>query len=445
MWWICDNNSRNGVFVDGRKVSQAPLREGARLELAENGPALRVSLESPAPEAAVSTAATPRREETSVSKVIQHYFQAASGRRVGRHTQLIQQAYAVLRRRERKRYTWLFATLGVLLIIALVFAVGQRAQNRRLEAAAAGIFNEMKALDAQTFDLRRVVEHEEGTELSSLLARIEDQRQRLRKTYEGYIEELGVYRELKSDEERLIYQTARIFNESEFAIKADFVRKAKEKIRYWQTTGRDKYRDAIERADRNGYVRHIVSTLRRHGLPPEFFYLALQESAFVQDGVGPPTRWGRAKGMWQFIPSTAAEYGLNPGARAHTVGPDPTDERQDFQRSTEAAARYLRDLHGELTQASGLLVMAAYNWGEHRVTPRLENLPTPRASFEAAFDDVPKNPNSRNYWRFLEVYEDRIPLQTKDYVLKIFAAAVIGQNPRQFGFDFENPLQPQLQ
>jgi hypothetical protein len=86
--------------------------------------------------------------------------------------------------------------------------------------------------------------------------------------------------------------------------------------------------------------------------------------------------------------------------------------------------------------------MAAYNWGEHRVAPRLENLPTPRAVFQAEFAEVPANPSARNYWTFLSEYGDRMPDQTKDYVIKIFSAAVIGQDPGHFGFDFGNPLEP---
>ena len=86
--------------------------------------------------------------------------------------------------------------------------------------------------------------------------------------------------------------------------------------------------------------------------------------------------------------------------------------------------------------------MAAYNWGEHRVGPRLESLPTPRDVFQAEFAEVPADPSSRNYWTFLSEYGDRMPEETKDYVLKIFSAAVIGQDPRHFGFAFDNPLGP---
>lgn len=439
-WWVRDLDSRNGVYVDGRKVSHAQLFDGAQLRMAHDGPKIRVAIESPEP-VTVSAAPLPQRPNLSVSKAILHYFQATPGRRVGRHTQLIQQAYTAVMRKERRRYAWILAGAGVVLLVALGYGIQQRIKYKRLETAATGLFYEMKILVVQTFDLRRVIEQEAGTDLSGMLARVEDQQQRLRATYEGYVEELGVYRKLKSEDERLIYRTARVFNESEFAMKASFVEEVKEMIRYWQTEGRDNYLTSIDRAERSGYTPYIVNTLRRHGLPPEFFYLALQESAFVTDQVGPMTRWGRAKGMWQFIPATAAEYGLDPGVRANSEARDPTDDRQDFQLSTQAAARYLRDIHGELTQASGLLVMAAYNWGEHRVTARLDSLATPRAAFENAFDDVPKDPNARNYWRFLEAYRNRIPRQTRQYVLRIFAAAVIGQDPEHFGFDFENPLQ----
>src|SRR5262249_48445874 len=75
---------------------------------------------------------------------------------------------------------------------------------------------------------------------------------------------------------------------------------------------------------------------------------------------------------------------------------------------------------------SGLLVMASYNWGERRVIPLIQSLPA--------------NPRERNYWKLLATYRDKIPQETYDYVFYIVAAAVIGENPRLFGFDFHNPL-----
>ena len=138
------------------------------------------------------------------------------------------------------------------------------------------------------------------------------------------------------------------------------------------------------------------------------------------------TRKGIAKGMWQFIPETAAAYGLRVGPLADLRRPDPADDRQHFEPSTKAAARYLKDLYSTDAQASGFLVMATYNWGEEQVLPLVRSLPA--------------NPRERNFWRLLGQYRARIPQETYDYVFYIVSAAVIGENPRLFGFDFDNPL-----
>ena len=55
---------------------------------------------------------------------------------------------------------------------------------------------------------------------------------------------------------------------------------------------------------------------------------------------------------------------------------------------------------------------------------------------------MPENPRERNFWQLIAAYRDKIPDETYDYVLSIFTAAVIGENPHLFGFDFDNPLSP---
>lgn len=163
-----------------------------------------------------------------------------------------------------------------------------------------------------------------------------------------------------------------------------------------------------------------------HDLSPQFFYLALQESDFNLNATGPKTRYGIAKGMWQFIPSTAGRYGLRIGPLVKSKRPDPRDERHNFEKSTQAAAKYLRDIYDTEAQASGLLVTASYNWGENRVIKLIRKMP--------------KNPKERNFWNIFRKHRDEIPKQTYDYVFYIFSAAVIGENPRLFGFNFDNPL-----
>ena len=53
---------------------------------------------------------------------------------------------------------------------------------------------------------------------------------------------------------------------------------------------------------------------------------------------------------------------------------------------------------------------------------------------------MPENPRERNFWLLLEKFVSRIPDETYNYIFRIFSAAVIGENPRLFGFDFDNPL-----
>ena len=101
------------------------------------------------------------------------------------------------------------------------------------------------------------------------------------------------------------------------------------------------------------------------------------------------------------------------------------DDRFDANRATDAASRYLRDIYNKEAQASGLLVIASYNWGPANIRKRIR--------------EMPDNPRDRNFWQLLNQHE--IPKETHDYVFYIFSAIVIGENPALFGFEFENPLE----
>jgi hypothetical protein len=53
---------------------------------------------------------------------------------------------------------------------------------------------------------------------------------------------------------------------------------------------------------------------------------------------------------------------------------------------------------------------------------------------------MPPNPRDRNFWKVLALHRDQVPKETYDYVLWIVSAAAIGENPKLFGFAFDNPL-----
>jgi hypothetical protein len=133
--------------------------------------------------------------------------------------------------------------------------------------------------------------------------------------------------------------------------------------------------------------------------------------------------------MWQFIPQTGSRFNLRIGPLAQQRVADADDDRHDWNKATVAAARYIKEIYTTEAEASGLLVMASYNWGEHRIIDRVKELP--------------HNPRDRNFWKLIERF--RIPDETYNYVFSIVSAAVIGENPRAFGFNFDNPLKAALE
>ena len=100
------------------------------------------------------------------------------------------------------------------------------------------------------------------------------------------------------------------------------MRLVKSYIKKWQ--GSPRFATGRRARDQRWGIRaKIAEEFINQNLPPQFFYLAMQESDFDEVTSGPPTRWGIAKGMWQFIPETAKRYGLKVGPLADVPSPTP--------------------------------------------------------------------------------------------------------------------------
>ncbi len=164
----------------------------------------------------------------------------------------------------------------------------------------------------------------------------------------------------------------------------------------------------LERVSRYGPM--IRRTLERMGLPRDVIFVAMVESGF-----DPTARsHAGAAGMWQFVERTGESFGLEVDHWG--------DLRLDPERSTEAAARYLTQLHDRF--GSWELAFAAYNMG-----------------YGALLRAIRKY-NTNDYWTLAHL-EAGLPFETNLYVAKILACAIVAHNPSRFGLadvEREDPI-----
>ncbi len=166
-------------------------------------------------------------------------------------------------------------------------------------------------------------------------------------------------------------------------------------IRFFQTRGKDSYQAWLNRMPE--YEILYKQTFKKYELPEELIYLSMIESGLRPNAYS----YARAVGLWQFMYSTGKNYGLR---RDYWI-----DERLCPVKSTEAAARHLKDLYEEF--GDWYLVMAAYNAGSGRV-------------YRAFQRD-----RTRDFWKMYS-----LPKETRNYVPTFLAAAIIARDPEAYGF-----------
>lgn len=175
-------------------------------------------------------------------------------------------------------------------------------------------------------------------------------------------------------------------------------RKVEGHMRFFHTAIRDRFERWLARLSH--YKPLVERIFMEFDLPSDLVFLSLVESGFN------PHAYSRARatGPWQFMKGTAQVYGLRVDQYV--------DERRDPIKSTVAAARYLRDLYDLF--GAWPLAMAAYNAGEGKVQRALVKT------------------QAESFWEIAETKHLR--RETKEYVPRFMAAAIIAKNPDRYGF-----------
>jgi membrane-bound lytic murein transglycosylase D len=177
-------------------------------------------------------------------------------------------------------------------------------------------------------------------------------------------------------------------------------------IQYFTTRGKEDLLHGLARAGR--YRDMIEKTFQQVGIPSDLIYLAQLESGFDPRLVSS----AGARGMWQFMPSRAADYDLK---RTHWL-----DLRLDPEAATVAAAHHLKDLYSEF--GDWYLAMAAYNTGP------------------ATIQAIVARTGYADYFRLYD--SGALPKSWRNYVPVILAMAIIADNPSQYGITVPDPDPP---
>ena len=178
-------------------------------------------------------------------------------------------------------------------------------------------------------------------------------------------------------------------------------------IQYFQTTARNRFSNWLARSEK--YIPFMRNHLKKNGLPEDLVYMALIESGFN------PYAYSRSKasGPWQFIYLTGKRYGLSSNWWI--------DERRDPEKSTIAAAKYLKDLYDMFE--CWYLAAAGYNAGERKIATAMKRYRT------------------EDFWELTKYRY--LKQETKDYVPQMIAAALIAKDPEKYGFvgiEYQEPL-----
>ncbi len=189
---------------------------------------------------------------------------------------------------------------------------------------------------------------------------------------------------------------------------------------FFQGPGRERMAIWLTRLPR--YEAMIRDQMQRNGVPEDMVYLALIESGYSNTAVSR----ARATGMWQFMKGTGRMYGLQVNSYL--------DDRRDPVKSTAAAARHLNDLQERF--GSIYLAAAAYNAGAGKVSRGLRGLPASSDMKVDPEEELGEVDAANNDAEFFRLYDTRyLRRETKDYVPKLIAAALIAKEPTRYGFD----------
>ncbi|MGD9201068.1 MAG: transglycosylase SLT domain-containing protein [Chitinispirillia bacterium] len=306
----------------------------------------------------------------------------------------------------RKRY-WIFGICaGILVIISAWFAAGFFKYER--------IFSSSIALKEQAQKVDRELEQftlgKEGNtaEKKRLMEELRLKQQRLDSVM-SLLPARFHTRFFTDSVELDLFIIMNDFHEPYYSIPSHMLTRVKYYIQMFTQDRKKGTRLLFQRKEL--YFPYIKKIFYKNHVPEALKYVAMQESMLDPNAKSD----AGAVGLWQFMKATALQYGLEVSET------NSIDERKDWKKATDAAAKYFHTLLTEFGKGQGvLLAIAAYNAGENKIRRALHAIEDPLLD--------------RDFW-YLYRTSSILAEETREYVPKILARMIIDRYPERFGFE----------
>lgn len=163
------------------------------------------------------------------------------------------------------------------------------------------------------------------------------------------------------------------------------------------------------------YAPYMRQELAKAGLPQDLVWLAMVESQYRTSAKSP----AGAMGMWQFMSATGKRYGLRVDRYV--------DERRNWERCTQAAVAYLKDLYSMFGEWP--LAVSAYNMGEYGM----------ERAIAAANGE-------KDLWRILSspAGQRHMRTETRKFYPRLVATVIVASSPERYGFSLDGETPPNV-
>jgi len=405
---LVDLDSRNGTFVNSEAIQKATLKDSDRIQFGSEGPEFefRQKTREPLaetmvaesiPQPALEKSAAGVQDEEELLIAVSRARSARRGAGAGQTLMIMRGLLQTTKDSARRRLRLVIAILAIPLVAVTGYAIHTQ---RQLTLEKAEIDEEINTIEVALTEAR------DPEEFEALISELDEYQRRAREIQRSVLYQLGLRDEVTDFIEAEIQRLMTDLGAAQYSIPAEFRDRVTHYIGLYQGPNRAHMNQAL--AGKRDTLEQMRTVFAAHNLPSDLAFITVVESAFRWDSVSS----NGAAGPWQFVPATARAFGLKVDA--------VIDERFDLDKSTGAAALYVRRLISEFgAGTSAMLALAAYNLGPTRVRRVVRGIEDPI--------------KQRSFWY---LYRNRtLPAETREYIPKIVSVIIMLRNPGFFGFE----------